>query len=127
MQNDELQRTHAELEQSRTAYADLFDFAPVGYVVLNPDGMIEEANLTAATMLQIERGRLAGKSFSLYLMPSSKDVFRHHSPRRLQDRSAAGMPDRARAEGRQGLHGRPAAKPARDGPATARSSSAGRR
>ncbi len=78
MQNDELHVTQTELEQSRTRYADLFDFAPVGYLLLDRDGMIVEANLTAATMLQIDRGWLAGKPFSLYIGHTSKDVFRHH-------------------------------------------------
>jgi|GEM_PF-2021747 len=78
MQNEELRRTQVELEQSRSRYTDLFDFAPVGYLLLNQDGVIAEANLTATTMLQVERRRLVGKPFHLYMLGGSKDAFRHH-------------------------------------------------
>ncbi|MEN6333299.1 MAG: PAS domain S-box protein, partial [Phycisphaerales bacterium] len=78
MQNDELRRTQVELEQSRAKYADLFDLAPVGYVILDRDGIVLETNLTAATLLNQERGRLLRKPFGLHVAPASKDVFRHH-------------------------------------------------
>lgn len=78
MQNDELRKAQAELEESRTRYADLFDFAPVGYLLLDRNGLIAEANLTAARMLQIHRGRLRGKPLNVFILPASKDVFRRH-------------------------------------------------
>jgi len=34
MQNEELRRRNAELEASRARYFDLFDLAPVGYLIL---------------------------------------------------------------------------------------------
>ena len=34
-QNDELRKAHFELGKVRDQYADLFDFAPVGYLVLD--------------------------------------------------------------------------------------------
>jgi PAS domain S-box-containing protein len=78
MQNDELHRTQTELEQSRTKYADLFDLAPVGYVVLDRDGIIVEANLTAGSLLKKERGRFLLKPFTLFVASDSRDTFRHH-------------------------------------------------
>ena len=51
MQNDELRRTQVALEESRNRYIDLYDFAPVGYVLLTPRGLIAEINLTAAELL----------------------------------------------------------------------------
>jgi len=78
MQNEELRRARTELEQSRTRYAELFDFAPVGYLVFDPNGLVVEANLTAASMVNWERAKLVGRSFSLHVAPASQDTWRLH-------------------------------------------------
>ena len=44
MQNEELRRVHNDLEISRSQYADLYDFAPVGYLTLNKHGQIDNLN-----------------------------------------------------------------------------------
>ncbi len=58
MQNEELRRAQAEIEESRARYADLYDFAPVGYLTLDERGLVMEANLTLAKQLGIERTHL---------------------------------------------------------------------
>lgn len=78
MQNDELRKAQVELEQSRTKYAELFDFAPVGYLVFDPNGLIVESNLTATSLLGVERSRLLGKAFSLRVAPASRDTWHLH-------------------------------------------------
>ncbi len=55
MQNAELRRAQEELELSRNKYAELYDFAPVGYFCLDPSGLILEVNLQGAQLLGIER------------------------------------------------------------------------
>jgi len=67
MQNEELRRAKDELELSRDKYAELFDFAPVGYFSFDPHGLIREANLTAAQMLGLERRVLAGQPFTSFI------------------------------------------------------------
>ncbi|NTW46979.1 MAG: response regulator [Chlorobaculum sp.] len=71
MQKDELQQTAANLAKSRTElqqaleqYTDHYDFAPVGYITLTRDGNILDANLTAAKLLDVERGVLKGLRFA---------------------------------------------------------------
>lgn len=75
MQNDEIRRTHEELERSRSEYVDLYDFAPVGYLTLDNKGIILKMNLTAASMLGIERNKLINKPFSICISEGSSHIF----------------------------------------------------
>ena len=45
-QNRELLRAQEELAALHARYFDLFDLAPVGYLVLDAHGLIQEANVT---------------------------------------------------------------------------------
>ena len=62
MQNEELLRARHEIEAGLVRYTQIFDFAPIAYFVLAPDGVIQELNLAAARLLGIERTRLLGKN-----------------------------------------------------------------
>lgn len=64
IQNDELRAAQVALEESRDRYMDLFEFAPVGYLILNALGFIEEINLTAVSMLGQDRAKLRHRRFS---------------------------------------------------------------
>ncbi len=67
VQNDQLRRAQAEIEESRQKYADLYDFAPVGYITLDEAGFIEEINLSGSQMLGTDRSFLIGKPFITFL------------------------------------------------------------
>jgi len=75
MQNEELRRLHIALEAERARYFDLFDLAPVGYVTLNTENFILEANLTAARQLGLVRGQLTQLPFSRLIHPKDQDTF----------------------------------------------------
>ena len=77
-QNRELREAQQVIELSRDRYADLFDFAPVGYVTLDATGVIREINLTAAGMLGVERTRLVGVPFHLHVVREDLAEFRAH-------------------------------------------------
>ena len=81
MQNDELRRSQAALETSRSKYTDLYDFAPVGYLTLDVRGTIVEANLTASGQLGRERARLIGLAFQYFLVIGHKSAFQDHMDR----------------------------------------------
>ena len=75
MQNEELRHAKAELERSQKRLADHYDFAPVGYCVVREDGVILEANLTAADLLRLVRGKLIQQPISRFIFKEDQDVF----------------------------------------------------
>jgi PAS domain S-box-containing protein len=77
-QNEELRETQQLLEASRDRYADLYDFAPIGYTTLDERGHIREINLTGATILGRERSRLLGTLFSVTVAKSDLTAFHGH-------------------------------------------------
>jgi two-component system, NtrC family, sensor kinase len=78
MQNEELRMAQGQLGESLAKYSDLYDFAPVGYLTLNREGLILEANLTLVAQLGIERGRLIDTPLWLYAAAPDRDKFRSH-------------------------------------------------
>ncbi len=73
LQNQELREAQVELAQTRDRYADLYEFAPVGYVTLRPDGRILEANLGAARMLGVDRQALLRANISSFVDGDARD------------------------------------------------------
>ncbi len=79
MQNEELRAAQAALEASRARYFDLYDLAPVGYFTLSEKGLILEANLTAATLLNVARGALVKQPLTRFILPDDQDIYYRHS------------------------------------------------
>ena len=75
MQNEELRRTQAELDDARARYFDLYYLAPVGYCTVSEEGLVLEANLTAATLLGVARGALAQQPFSRFILREDQDGY----------------------------------------------------
>src|SRR5215831_8300436 len=63
-QNEQLRDAEIALVEVRDRYLDLYNFAPIGYVTVDKDGTILETNLTAATMLGVERQEMLGATFA---------------------------------------------------------------
>jgi PAS domain S-box-containing protein len=75
MQNAELRQTRDELETALEKYTDLYDFAPVGYFTLDRIGDIRSVNLTGAGLVGVERSRLVGRRFGLFVANDSRPAF----------------------------------------------------
>lgn len=78
MQNRELREAQQKLEVSRDRYADLYDFAPVGYLTLDPKGIIQELNLTAAALFGRTRLGLIKAPLLLLLAPGQTQQLVEH-------------------------------------------------
>ena len=78
MQNEELRRVQAELEASRERYFELYDLAPIGYFTLSEQGLILEANLTAASMLGGARGALVKQPLTRFILSEDRDIYYRH-------------------------------------------------
>ena len=79
MQNEELRKTRDELESSRNQYAELYEFAPVGYFTFDVHGLIEGVNLTGARLLGIERGLLLKRAFISFIAEAAdREIFSKH-------------------------------------------------
>lgn len=73
MQNEALRESQVMLEESRDRYLDLYEFAPIGYLTLSRDDMINEINLTGAALLGMERGKLINCRFMNFVAPEDQD------------------------------------------------------
>jgi PAS domain S-box-containing protein len=78
LQNEELRHAHLELEAERNKFSDLYEYAPVGYITIDDQSIIREANHTAASLLAIERKKLSGKQFASFIFKDDQDVFYSH-------------------------------------------------
>jgi len=75
MQNEELIKVNETAELALKKYTMLYDFAPMGYFTLDPDGNICELNFTGAEMLDDKRFSLVNSNFKLFITEGSRPVF----------------------------------------------------
>ncbi|MBE9003533.1 helix-turn-helix domain-containing protein [Fortiea sp. LEGE XX443] len=75
-QNEELKETQNLLETERQNYQDLFEFAPDSYLVTNTEGIIQNANITTAKLLNISKQFLIGKSIINFVCLEERQHFR---------------------------------------------------
>jgi signal transduction histidine kinase/CheY-like chemotaxis protein len=75
MQNEELFRSRVEAEGALERYTELFDFAPIGYAMLDPDGTIREINHAGAKVLGEHRALLVNHPFESRIEPRDRAAF----------------------------------------------------
>jgi PAS domain S-box-containing protein len=79
-ENERLKRQLAEAERQRERYFDLYNQAPVGYLTLNGESAILEANQTAARLLGVEEGveGLTQRPLTHFIPPEHLELFWEH-------------------------------------------------
>ncbi len=78
MQNEELRRTQKVLDTSRARYFDLYNLAPVGYCTISEKGLILEANLTVANLLNVTRAELIKQPITRFILTEDQDLWYLH-------------------------------------------------
>jgi len=84
IQNEELRRSEEARNKTRASYYDLYNQAPVGYVTVTREGLILEANATAAALLEVDKSNLAEQPITRFILPADQDMFYHHRRKLLE-------------------------------------------
>ncbi len=69
------------LEQERQKYHDLFNFAPDGYLVTNPSGVIQSANQAVSNLLGMRQSDLIDKPLIVFIVQQDYSLFYHQLDR----------------------------------------------
>jgi len=72
LQHDEMEATQRELAEQLAHFEGLYEFAPVGYVALNPRHEIFESNQAAANLLGMKPDELHGRTLSGFLASTGR-------------------------------------------------------
>mgnify|MGYP000042992193 CR=1 FL=1 len=82
LQNEELLKNRYAIETAGKKYealyrkyVNLFDFAPIGYMIIDEAGKIHEINLAAAVALNASRGTLVGTGITEFIHRDDQDRF----------------------------------------------------
>lgn len=76
LQNEELAKAREAVERERQRYQDLFESAPDSYLVTSPEGLIQEANRAAGTIMGVSPMFLVGKPIVNFIPQSERRAFR---------------------------------------------------
>lgn len=87
-QNEELQRIQEELERSRNDYRALFQFAPVGYVIIDSEMNVIECNDTFKKLIFASNDCNKQIDFRRYVHPENQDGFHLFCKRLINEKSS---------------------------------------
>jgi PAS domain S-box-containing protein len=68
--------TQQHLEAERQPYQELFEFAPAGYLITNPQGTIRRANRTATALFETVEKLMIGRSLATFVPEGERRAFR---------------------------------------------------
>jgi PAS domain S-box-containing protein len=74
-QNQQLAAGREALDNERSRYRELFNSAPVGYIITNPQGVIQQVNAAAAMLLNETSEMLEGLPFARLLSKEARPLF----------------------------------------------------
>lgn len=99
-QNQVLLKKITTLENASDHYSNLYHHAPVGYLTINENNIIIEANEKIASMLGVDIKKLIRQPFTRYIVREDLDFFRHYKENFLKSvASTANEIELRRADG----------------------------
>ncbi len=78
LQNEDLRQAEAALALLLLKYNELYEFAPVSYLTLDPTGRIVESNKRAAFLLNRDKALLLGQKLSNFVESEDQDILHLH-------------------------------------------------
>ncbi len=75
MQNEALREAQLAAETVRNKYQELYDFAPVGYLTCEADGLIHDVNVAGATLLGVDPRFLVNRRIQLWVEEAARIRF----------------------------------------------------
>lgn len=87
MQNEELQQARAHAESLMDEHAELYEFAPTGYITFDHNGIILRINLNGASLLGVARSRLVNQPFAQFVAEYDQRVLRNFLEQVFSDQS----------------------------------------
>ncbi len=74
-QNQELLKSQEELQQSKDRYLDLFDNAPISYLIVDSNGVVIDINQTACLLMESNKGKFIKQKITKFIHPDFQDVY----------------------------------------------------
>ncbi len=74
-QNENLREMQVELTRMHNRYASLYEFAPIGYLTVDEQGVITSANVRAALLFDLERASLVGTALTKFIRSADRAAF----------------------------------------------------
>ena len=84
IQNETLRLAQTELEDSRDRYVELYEFAPVGYLMLSREGQITSINLTGAALFGEDRKKLLRRRIDRLIAPEDRERWQRYFVHAMQ-------------------------------------------
>jgi len=75
LQNEELRNTQKQLVESRNRFAQLYNQTPAGYVTLNQNSLILQANQTFADMVNVDSSQIINLSLADFFIEADRSIF----------------------------------------------------
>ena len=74
-QNQELYKSQEEIQQSKDRYLDLFDNAPISYLIVDANGVIKDINQTACLLFESNKHDFRGTKITKIIHPDYQDIY----------------------------------------------------
>ncbi len=74
-QNKKLHSAQLKFKKERKKYSDVFEYAPVGYIIINKKDIIQEANRAACKMLGVSRAGLINKTIVDFILKEDRKIY----------------------------------------------------